>query len=544
MDTGRLVGRFDLPARCTPNKLLQRLRRAGYVAGPRLLTRCERLFLDTQDGRLATQEFRLSLCVTRRGATWHLAGTDGESEWPFAGALTFQNLSPDAPEVPSPVRDLASGRLLLPFVRLRVSAWTTRLRSPSGSIFALRAERFTAAVPEEPWPKAARSCGVLSVRSLEGDEEAVTDLGAHLRDRLALPDASGDACRVALLALGIPEPGAPVPAHLRLRPEDPLPLAARKIVGQQTLKMRANVRGALDDLDPEYLHDLRVAVRRLRSALRLLADVMGPRRCDSLRAELGWIGRILGAVRDLDVFVLNLQAQAQRLAEASAIAGLLVEELRRQRGPARDTLVAALASRRFASLMGRLDALAASPAPHRPRERHNATVVEVAAILIQRAQKRVLKLGQTIGPGSRVADLHRLRILFKRLRYTCEFFREAFCDPSSGEDALADYVRAMVRFQDCLGEHQDAVVAMARIQDLAKDMVQRGALSSDQLLNLGGVIQVQREIAQDRRRRLRKLWARFDRRSVRKRLANLGTTLQPLPGVAAGGTSASRRRKA
>ena len=535
MDIGRLVGRFDLPARYTPTKLLQRLRRAGYLAGPRLLTRCECLFLETQDGRLATQEFRLSLCVTRRGATWHLASPDGESEWPVAGTLAFQSLSPDAPEVPSLASDLASGRLLLPLVRLRVSAWTTRLRSPSGGILALRAERFTAAPPGEPWPKAARPCGVLSVRWLEGDQAAVADLGAHLRDRLELPDASGDACRVALLALGIPEPGAPVPAHLRLRPDDLLPLATRKIVGQQTLKMRANVKGALEDLDPEYLHDLRVATRRLRSALRLLAAVLGPRRCDSLRAELDWIGQILGAVRDLDVFILNLQVQARRLGEAGGIAALLAEELGRQRAPARRTLCAALASRRFASLMHRLEAVAASPAPHRPRGRHNVAVVEAAPILIQRAQKRALKLGRTIGPGSRAADLHRLRILFKRLRYTCEFFREAFCDPISGEDALADYVRAMVRFQDCLGEHQDAVVAMARIQDLAKDMVRRGALSPDQLLNLGGLIQVQREIAQDRRRRLRKLWARFDRRSVRRRLANLGVTAQPLPG--ADGTS-------
>lgn len=535
MDTGRLVGRFDLPPRCTPTTLLQRLRRAGYVAGPRLFARCERLFLDTQDGRLAAQGFRLSLCVTRRGAAWHLAGTDGESEWPFAGTLSFQSLSPDAAGVPSPVRDLASGRLLLPLVRLRVSAWTTRLRNASGGILALRAERFAAAPPGEPWPKAARPCGFLSVHWLEGDEEAVADLGVHLRDHLDLPDASGDACRVGLLALGIPEPGAPVPAHLRLRPEDPLPLAARKIVGQQTLKMRANVRGALKDLDPEYLHDLRVATRRLRSALRLLADEMGPRRCDSLRAELGWIGRILGGVRDLDVFILNLQAQAQRLAEASAIAGLLVAELRRQRSPARDALVAALASRRFESLMGRLDALAASPAPHRPRGKQNLPVREAAPILIRRAQKRVLKLGRAIGPGSRPGDLHRLRILCKRLRYTCEFFREAFCDPTSGKDALADYIRAMVRFQDCLGEHQDAVVAMARIQDLANDMVRRGASSPDQLLNLGGLIQVQREIARKRRGRLRKLWARFDRRSVRESLATLGVTPPPLPG--ADGTS-------
>jgi len=149
-------------------------------------------------------------------------------------------------------------------------------------------------------------------------------------------------------------------------------------------------------------------------------------------------------------------------------------------------------------------------------------VVEAAPILIQRAQKRVLKLGRTIGPDSPAADLHRLRILFKRLRYTCEFFREAFSDPISEEDALADYVRAMVRFQDCLGEHQDAVVAITRIQDLAKDMVRRGTLAPERLMDLGGLVQVQREIARKRRGRLRKLWARFDKPSMRKRVQVVG----------------------
>ena len=120
--------------------------------------------------------------------------------------------------------------------------------------------------------------------------------------------------------------------------------------------------------------------------------------------------------------------------------------------------------------------------------------------------------------------------MFKRLRYTCEFFREAFVDPASGKDPLADYVQAMVRFQDCLGEHQDAIVAMTRIQQLAADMVQRGTLAPERLIDLGGLVQVQREIARKRRARLRKLWARFDRRSVRKRLASLVVTAQSLLG--------------
>jgi len=526
MEPGSVVGWFGLSVGHSPSVLLRRLARAGYVAGPRLLSRSESLFLETQDGRLAKQGFRLSLRARRHVQSWNLSGPDGESAGPFEGELAFRSLSPDAPGLPGLARDLASGVLFFPLVRLRVAAWATRLRSPSGSILAFRAERFTAVLPREPWAKSAGPLGLVTVRWLEGDQEALLHLATYLRDRLGLPEAPGDPCRVALLTLGIPEPGAPIPAHLRIQPEDSLAAAGRKVAAQQLLKMKASMMGTLEDLDPEYLHDLRVATRRLRSALRLLTSVLGLKRCDALRAELGWIGEILGAVRDLDVFILNLQTQARRLGEAEGIAALLVDELRRHRAPAREVLCAALASRRFGALMRRLEALASSPPPRHPRGQQGTRVGEAAPILIRQAQKRVLKLGRTIGPDSPTADLHRLRILFKRLRYTCEFFREAFVDPASKRDGLAEYIQAMVRFQDCLGEHQDAVVAGGRIQALATDMVQRGALSPDQLLNLGALIQVQREIAQDRRGRLRKLWARFDKRSVRKWLDTLQVETQ------------------
>jgi CHAD domain-containing protein len=117
------------------------------------------------------------------------------------------------------------------------------------------------------------------------------------------------------------------------------------------------------------------------------------------------------------------------------------------------------------------------------------------------------------------------------LRYACEFFQEAFVDPASGSNPLADYVRAMIRFQDCLGEHQDAMTAMVRIQGLAREAVQSGTLLPEQLLDLGSLVQVQREIARTRRTRLAKLWSRFDRPSVRRRLAALGGPVQPRLGA-------------
>ena len=541
MDPASNVGWFGLPAGTSPSRLLQTLRRAGYLAGPLAISRYECLFVETQDGRLAKGRCRLSVRRTGGSAAWHLSGPDGESEGPFEGELSFHSLSPDTAGAPPVPRELAADRLLFPLVRLRVFAWEAVLQSPSEGTLALLVERFIAVPPQGSWPKGVWPHSLLTVRLIEGNPDAFLHLTTYLRDRLGLPASSGDACHAALQALHLAEPGAPVPAHLRIGPGDPQAVAGRKVVGQQAQKMRANVRGTLEDLDSEYLHDLRVATRRLRSALRLFADVLGPRRCDLLREELNWIGQLLGAVRDLDVFIPNLRTQAQRLGEGGAIAGLLAEELGRQRLPAREAMAAALVSRRFLSLMHRLEALASSPPPRHPRGAQDASVTEAAPALIRKAQKRVLRLGRTIGPESPAADLHRLRILFKRLRYSVEFFREAFVDPASGEDPLANYIDAMVRFQDCLGEHQDAVVAMARIQDLARDMVQRGGLAPERLLELGGLIQVQREIARERRGRLAKLWVRFDRPSVRKRLAALEaeTPRAPQAGESSEAVSAS-----
>lgn len=520
METGSIVAWFGLPAGTSPSRLLRTLLRAGYAAEPPTASRYECLYLETQDGRLARQGYRLSIRRGRQGVVWQFSGPGGESEAPFEGDISFRSLSPDSAGIPPGAREMAQGRLLFPLVRLRVFDWAVLLHGQSGSALRLRVQRFASAPPGEEWPKGAWPHGLLTIQHLEGEPGEFLHITTYLRDRLHLPAGSGDACGVALQALDITEPCAPVPPHLVLHAADPLALAGRKVVGQQILKMKANVKGAIEDLDPEYLHDLRVATRRLRSALRLFASVLGPRRSDSLRVELNWIARLLGAVRDLDVFILNLRAQARRLGEAGTVAETLAGEMERQRAPEHAALASALTSRRFRELLRRLERLAASPPPRGPGAQA-APVTQAAPILIRRAQKRVLKLGRTIGPDSPPSDVHRLRILFKRLRYTCEFFREAFTDTASDTDPLADYIRVMVRFQDCLGEHQDAVVAMARIQELANGMVERGTLAPERLLDLGSLIQVQREIARDCRSRLGKLWTQFDRPSVRRHLAAL-----------------------
>ena len=520
MDPAHAVGWFGLPKGISPSGLLRKLRRTGYASEPSDVVRYETVFVDTQDGRLWRNGYRFAIRRAGRNLWCRLEAPDGDSEGAFAGPWAFRSLFPAMTGLPGQVRELAAGRLLFPWLKLQVSAWHVRLQSPSGDRFELRGERFAAAAPRAPWSPGARH-GLLRVRLIEGDPGAFLRLTTFLRERLELASESGDACAVGLRALGMPAPGAPIPEALVIRPDDPLNRPARKIAGQQLVKIRGNLQGAVEDLDPEFLHDLRVAIRRLRSALRLFSEILGPKRCAALRAELAWIGAHTGSVRDLDVFLAMLSQQIARLGAGEAIATLLADEVSRRRTQAHAALAEALASRRFRSLLRALERLASSPNPPSIRGARGTPIRIGAPRLIRKAQQRVLALGRTLTIDSPAADLHRLRILCKRLRYTCEFFREAFRGPS-GVDPLGDYIKRMVRLQDCLGEHQDAIVAISRMEELVKDMAEHGWLMPDHLMDVGGMIQIQREIAADRRRRVAKLWARFDRGSLRKIPRTLG----------------------
>jgi len=509
--------RYLVPPARTWGDMLAALSRASYGVEPQQGERFKALFLDTHDGRLQRGGARLALETRGLLAHWRLQGPHEQGSAIFSGDPGARVFAAPPLGLPEEAAAAVGQRALIPVVAARVFLRSCTLTCPSGSRLVMALESFA------PKPARGRVAGLpprlklLTLRFADGEEVSLLHAGSYLRDRLGLRQEPKDLVSLALQALGKPEPGGPVPEALRVRAEDPLALAGRKIVAQQTLKMRANTEGTIEDLDAEFLHDLRVATRRLRSALRLFGEALGRRRADSLRAELAWIGGLLGAVRDLDVFVANLKGQSERLGEAGAIAGVLAHELEGRRGPARERLVSALQSRRYARLLDRLKAQASAPLAKSLRGMAALPVTAAGPLLIQRAQKRVLKLGRSVAETTEPPALHRLRILFKRLRYTCEFFRDAF-----GDD-MEPYIRAMVRFQDCLGEHQDAVVAMVRIRDLASDMVARGLIPQQSLLDLGSLLQVQREIAQDRRRKLGELWGQFDRPSVRRVVRKLAT---------------------
>jgi CHAD domain-containing protein len=237
--------------------------------------------------------------------------------------------------------------------------------------------------------------------------------------------------------------------------------AGRKVLRFHLARMLAREPGTRDGADPEELHGMRVATRRMRAAWRVFGDAYEPARTKSFRRRLRELATLLGGVRDLDVLIEATEAYGEAIGSTDR-AGLrpLLAAWRTDRDLARVQLIVELDSRGhrrfvddyvdFVSSPGR-DALPVEPTiPHRVRD--------TAASRIWTAYEHVRGY-EAVLRWADVPTLHQLRIAAKRLRYTLEFVREPL-----GEDA-SPLIARVVALQDHLGFMNDAEVAasMARI---------------------------------------------------------------------------------
>lgn len=197
------------------------------------------------------------------------------------------------------------------------------------------------------------------------------------------------------------------------------------------------------DTEPEALHKLRVAVRRLRALLRAARPFLADERAEHLRAELRELGGALGSARDADVFLAYLRhATANLEQDRDAVAQLLArveDERRAAYGSAR----AALDAPDFERLTQELEAFSSSVIV---RDASPKELIDPEARKLRRAMRDV-----ATNDG-----LHEARIKAKRVRYAAEVA------------GVKDIVARATRLQDVLGEHQDAIVAEERLRALSE----------------------------------------------------------------------------
>jgi CHAD domain-containing protein len=314
----------------------------------------------------------------------------------------------------------------------------------------------------------------------------------------------------------------PVPARplgVILSPDDGAALAARVVV-RFHLRAFARQEQLARAGDVEGVHELRVATRRLRAALRFFAPVLPARFVENAGREIQWLASTIGAVRDLDVLGQLVTARAPRLdPDVRSPLGPLAIYIHDRRAAAHAALVAALDSARCRRLLDRLAAFAESMPPRRSQE----TLGEVAPSLLRPLLRAVLSAGRSIGENPQPEALHRLRVRGKRLRYALETLR------GLGGKNVGKMLRRLVALQDLIGDHQDAFTAMERLRAYGET----AEVPPATLLSVGALVEGFGRRARKLRRRFPETWRRLDRSRLRtglqSELARRRSRRRPLP---------------
>ena len=261
--------------------------------------------------------------------------------------------------------------------------------------------------------------------------------------------------------------------------------------------LEANVPGTVRDVDTEFLHDLRIAVRWTRSALKLCGGALPDGLAREYRPEFRWLGDVTTPTRDLDVYLLEFAGMAAGLVGAAESELTPFHDyLVRSRGREYRRLARGLRSVRFSGLTAGWRAALADVRPARKRP----VVAQLANERIRAAQRKALQAGQLITAASPSECLHDLRKRCKELRYLVEMFGSLH-DPAQRWQA----VRELKALQNCLGEFQDAEVQRTEIRAFAAQMLADRSAPAATLLAMG-------EIAAGLARRQQAARSEFDSR--------------------------------
>jgi CHAD domain-containing protein len=430
----------------------------------------EATYYDTPDLRLLRSRVTLRRRTGGADAGWHvkLPGVDGarrELHQPLGRAA---RTAPRA--VVAPLLGLLGTAAAEPVATLSTRRMVHRLLDEEGRVLAEVADDVvvgTALATGPGEPATVTTWREIEVELVDGDEtllQAVTErLVAAGARPAAVPSKVG-----RVLDGRLPAPAAPAP--------EPAEADGKARKGKKAKKGRAPVRtagevvlgavaGQLQALraadlavrteQPEGVHDLRVACRRLRSIFAAFRPVLDREHTDPLRAELQWVGAQLSGARDTEVALAHLRnlvaAQPVELVLGPVAARLQQTAIKDHETGARQ-VTRTLTDRRYLRLLDALDALLAEPPV---TELAAAPAPVQLADAVRRTGKRLRRTVEAaleVEGAERHERLHDVRKAAKRVRYTAEVAEAEFGEPATALIACTKQV------QDLLGAAQDTVV--------------------------------------------------------------------------------------
>lgn len=452
-------------------------------------------YMDTPDWRVAQAGFVLRTRQRGRAVEVTLKETRPADS---AGLRTRLELTESLPSglpslgtsgpVGKRVRAVAGQRPLAQVLEVRTRRQPFSLRVRGAEVAEVAIDDTTIVVGADQPPARLRR---VEVEVGPGWLDTLLPVVEDLRISAGLSPAVLSKFEAGLLAAGAELPGPPDVGATEIGAEPSLGDLAYAVVRRQLQEMLVHEAGTRLGEDPEELHDMRVATRRLRAALDLFSSAL-PARAAVLRDELRWIAGVLGTVRDLDVQLDGMEEIATWSGEwpeaghgtALSHLGSLLEA---EREEARRNLLDALDSARFERLTGALLALARQGPSRRVAGARIAAAIAVPP-LVEERHRAVMTAARRARRSGRAPDYHRVRIRTKRLRYSVEFTAALYGTPAT------TFAKKLSAFQDMLGTMQDAEVASGRLFALATEAPVPGvALPPSTVFVMGGIAERYRQ---------------------------------------------------
>jgi CHAD domain-containing protein len=492
------------------------LARAGLDLGPP--TRVVRTVMDTFDGRLHAAGLRLEL--EEPSFELVLTGDDGTPPARL-GIEEEPRLVSELPPGPFAERlaAVAKERALLPVMTVRTRTRTAQRRDRRDKVTVTAHLHEGVRVDGVPSRAAKLPRWAVELEATAGHDAALDQALDKLAGR-GFGTEHGDLVTAVAGAAGVELAGRTSSPTVPLEPGDPVAEAFRRVLGNLAQTIADNVQETIEDTDPEFLHDLRVAVRRSRAVLAEAKGAMPEDLRARMRDELAWVQQSTGEARDLAVQVLGWDDLVRPLTAADAVGlDVIRAEVERQRQDAQRALVRDLRSARFRRLLaGWQKALSVPWTVDRPLRQVGPHVAK----RIERAQAKLLDEGRSITPASPAEALHDLRKDAKRLRYLLECFG-SLLEPK----ARKAFVQRLKDLQDNLGEHQDAEVQVGRLRDLATELHRRPKVGAPAVLAMGQLTELLEQRRASERADFADRFAAYDTKRTARALDDL---LEPVRG--------------
>ncbi len=430
-------------------------------AAERRTENLDNIYYDTSD--LSLRRHGISLRLRRQGRDWlqtvklagnSNAGLSSRPEWetPYAGHFDFSLI--DHAGVREWLQRPQLLNSIVPICETRFRRITWRFAAAPGAVLMTL---------DRGWVIANGRRQAISEVELELDGapiHAIFGLTNQLAQNVALvPSVLSKAERGYRLHGGTPP--TPFKAESIALDATMRPVEAFHRIAMSCLEhLQQNHTGALSSDDPEYIHQMRVATRRLRAALRLFTPVLPEQFSLSFSAPFSALMQPLGRARDLDVLLTEIVDPVLKALPNEPRLPAIASDITNRRYKSRTEAITMLAAPAYGlTLLNALESLHA-PVPDSPT---TIDLQEFASERLRRLRRKVRRLAQ----AARIenpASLHAMRIGVKRLRYALEFF-----SPLAHRRSLQRALNQLASMQDVLGQLNDLTNAGALLMDCAGD---------------------------------------------------------------------------